>query len=124
MIPTVKVDKEKVLRVLKVGKEKIEAGWCQGANFIDEHGYEANEIDDVKLGKIRKVCMVGGVAYAIAFLGLEDSYYKAAANLLCEELDKSSIAYYDLNLWNDTPNRKASEVVGLFDRVVTTLEKK
>jgi hypothetical protein len=87
---------EETRNVLRVAKERIAKGWCQG-NFIVEGSY----------------CILGALGW-FGTGGRHDEAIRILAGLIGKSAEPKS----GLWLWNDDPDRTQAEVVALLDRAL------
>lgn len=86
------------LEILKRGRERVAAGWCQRAMGGAERG---------------AYCLVG------SFLDADELPFGRCLKAVSLELPEG---FQDPLKWNDAPGRTQAEVVALFDRAIARLE--
>lgn len=89
-------DNDPIIQRLRLGKARIEKGWCQ-----DEYQ------------KLGGYCTLGAIGYCDA--GYIDRVGKKAAHHLQAALPPNEVFVW---AYNDTPGRAQSDIIALFDRAI------
>lgn len=103
--PTPTVVESAVVTRLRVGRERIERGWCQGQYWRS----------DRRDGEPTTFCALGAVGFGFAPIASTARQCEHALTVALKTLDPDARA---VSRWNDLALREKADVLALYDRAI------